>query len=122
MFAMSSASEILIIAGVAFVLCVGYLILNFWKEILLGTLSVAIIGQLLKEQKITEEQSSNAIEQELLLEPKKTKISSKVIEEEFLSNTNIKVDVGIDLNNYMNDCISLTQKKELCQEIATQLE
>ena len=121
MFGLSSASEILIIAGVAFVLCAGYLILNFWREILLGTCSVFIIGQLLTEQKITEE-PSNAIKQEFLQETTISKIPSKVIEEEIIINRNMIGNGVINFNNYMDECVSLTQKKELCEEITIQLE
>ena len=121
MLALSGASEVLIIAGVALVLCVGYLILNFWREILLGTFSVFIIVQLLKEQKISEE-PSNAIKQEFLQETTISKIQSKMIEEEIIINRNMIGNGGIDFNSYMDECVSLTQKKELCQEITTQLE
>ena len=97
----SSTTCISIISGIAAVVCTGYLLMRFWREIAIGCLAIVMIAK-------------------IFYEPRIGQANPTTIEQIQIQNISTSVYEIDESSTYLDECISLTQKKDLCEEIMSQ--
>lgn len=96
-----ASGNVLVLSGIVFL--AGIVMVNFWKEILVGILATALIAHYFSSQGFSQEKQLNPVEEKQFPNTK----SINTTEEESSS--------------YLEDCISLTQKPDVCAEVWAQL-
>lgn len=98
----ATAGEFFLVAG-GVVFVVGFVLVHFWREIIVGILAIWLVMHFLSSQE-KDKQTPVVIEQE-------TKVQG----------LDALHDQGEDEDTYLAECISLTQKREMCQEVWAQV-
>lgn len=96
-----ASDNLLLLSGVVFL--VGIVMVNFWKEILVGILAITLIAHYFSSDGVSQEKQAPPVQ----VEQSPNTTSSNTTKEESSS--------------YLEDCISLTQKPDVCAEVWAQL-
>lgn len=95
------ADHLLLAGGV--VVLVGIVLVNFWKEILVGLLAIALIAHYFSGK---DEPADKPVPE---LKPRETTVDKPM------------QAAGLETSEYLEDCLSLTQNRALCAEVWAQL-